>query len=359
MANQGPVDVTFIMWPRSGEDDEDEEDEDGEQDDKPEPGSLQEILNGLANEKAKACHEALNPPEELINGCRLIYSSEARRRIDEASKPFDEKMDEARQKFVEAGKISEEEAKAIVGVNDEDRKEKRRAKKRLQEGLNRIQRERNKAVHEALNNGGGMCKIVGERRAKIAKAEKPFLEKMEKVREAVAKYSPLTAEEVKMITPNIELDDEGKEIIKKSEAQAKMDAEIAAFVAPRVVTDKGYPVSKAGMEKFIEINQEIEKRDQDMQGMYIYNDFSGYGVTEVMENMVGQNTTALQSGHSADIQQLAEFNKVIFKKDVSPIKKWALVEGLTLYLAMGDHMTWMSMLSSLSPLCLLTPFFPH
>ena len=358
MANQGPVDVTFIMWPRSGEDEEDEDDEDDEQDDKPEPGSLQDILNGLANEKAKACHEALNPPEELINGCRMISGAEAGRRIDEASKPFNEKMDEARQKFVDAGKISQEEAKAILGVDDEDRKEKRRAKKRLQERLNEIQRERNKAVDEALNNDGVMRMNVGERRAKIAKAEKPFLEKTEKVREAVTKYSTLTAEEVNAIMPNIELDAEGKEIVKKSEAQAKKDAEMAAFVAPRVVTDKGFPASKAGMEKFIEINQEVEKRDQDMHGMYIYNDFSGYGVTEVMENMVGQNTTALQSGHSADIQQLAEFNKIIFKKDASPIKKWALVEGLTMYLAMGDHMTWMSMLSSLSPLRPIS-FFSH
>ena len=45
---------------------------------------------------------------------------------------------------------------------------------------------------------------------------------------------------------------------------------------------------------------------------------------------------------------LAEFNKIIFKKDVSPLKKWALVEGLTTYLAMGDHMTLMSMLPSIN-----------
>lgn len=32
---------------------------------------------------------------------------------------------------------------------------------------------------------------------------------------------------------------------------------------------------------------------------------------------------------------------MIFKKEVSPIEKWAVVEGLTLYLAMGDLMVWM------------------
>ena len=40
--------------------------------------------------------------------------------------------------------------------------------------------------------------------------------------------------------------------------------------------------------------------------------------------------------------QLAEFNRVIIKKDISPLKKWAIVEGLPTYFFMGDHMTWMS-----------------
>jgi hypothetical protein len=55
---------------------------------------------------------------------------------------------------------------------------------------------------------------------------------------------------------------------------------------PRVVTDKGFPITQDGMDIFIEIYNEIEKRDQDSHNMYIYNDWTGYGVTEVMENMV-------------------------------------------------------------------------
>jgi hypothetical protein len=47
-------------------------------------------------------------------------------------------------------------------------------------------------------------------------------------------------------------------------------------------------------------------------------------------------------------EQLAEFNKIIFKKDVSPLKKWAIVEGLTTYLALRDHMTMMSTLPSIN-----------
>ena len=138
-------------------------------------------------------HEALNPPHELVNGCRFMEGGEARRRIAEASNPYEEKMDEARQKFVTAGKMTAEEAKAIVPKTRDDRKKKK-----------------------------------------------------------------------------------------------DKNAEKGDFVPPRVVTDKGFPVTKAGMERFLEINQEVDKRDQDTHGMYIYNDFSGYGVTEVLENTVRQ-----------------------------------------------------------------------
>jgi hypothetical protein len=36
---------------------------------------------------------------------------------------------------------------------------------------------------------------------------------------------------------------------------------------------------------------------------------------------------------------------LIFKKDVSPLKKWAIVEGLAVYLSMGELMVWMSRLT--------------
>ncbi|KIM95732.1 hypothetical protein OIDMADRAFT_148790 [Oidiodendron maius Zn] len=227
--NQEPAEITFVMFSApENEDDDSDTDEVDKEEEEVIPGSLQGILDRLEKEKEKAVHEALNPPHELVNGCRTIEGGEARRRIAEASNPYEEKMDEARHKFVTAGMMTAEEAKAIV--------------------------------------------------------------------------------------PNIRDD---------SKKKKDKNAEKADFVPPRVVTDKGFPVTKAGMERFLEINQEVDKRDQDTQGMYIYNDFSGYGVIEVLENT------------------LAEFNKIIFKKDVSPLKKWAVVEGLTIYLAIGDHMTLM------------------
>jgi hypothetical protein len=237
----------------------------------------------------KAVNEAVNARmnNNIVSGSEMCHI------LDEKSKPFEKKAEEARKKFVKAKTMTAEEAKQTIGVDDATRKQNRKVRKNFQERLNEIQRERNKAVHEALNSDKKGCMSVAEGRARIAKAEKPFLKKMDKCREAAVKYTRLTMEEAKAIVPNIQLDDDGNEIIKKSATRAKKDAEKEAFVPPRVVTDEGFPVSKAGMEKFIEINQEVDKRDQDLHGMYIYNDFSGYGVTEVMENLVCQSAFAL------------------------------------------------------------------
>ncbi|KAK0103968.1 hypothetical protein ONS96_005073 [Cadophora gregata f. sp. sojae] len=86
----------------------------------------------------------------------------------------------------------------------------------------------------------------------------------------------------------------------------------------RVVTDKGFPITLAGLEIFNHIITEQQKRDPDYHGMYIYNDYAGYGMTEVLENV------------------LAEFNKILYKKDVSPLKKWSYIEGLGFWLFVGD-----------------------
>jgi polyhydroxyalkanoate synthesis regulator phasin len=191
------------MFPAPENDDDSDTNEDYEEEEEVIPRSLQDILDRLERESAKAVHEALNPPDELVNGCRMMTGGEARRRIAEASKPYQEKMDEARQKFVTAGTMTVEEAKAIVpniGDHLEDSSKK-------------------------SEEGGGK------------------------------KYK---------------------------------EAEKGDFVPSRVVTDEGFPVTKAGMERFFEINQAVDKRDQDRHGMYIYNDFSGYGVTEVLENTVRQ-----------------------------------------------------------------------
>lgn len=43
---------------------------------------------------------------------------------------------------------------------------------------------------------------------------------------------------------------------------------------------------------------------------------------------------------------MKDFNRDIFKKTVSPFKKWAYVEGLACFLKTVDLMYWISMLNS-------------
>ncbi|KAE9382072.1 hypothetical protein N431DRAFT_322180 [Stipitochalara longipes BDJ] len=76
------------------------------------------------------------------------------------------------------------------------------------------------------------------------------------------------------------------------------------------VSDMGIPVSEEGAELLQTLDKEVEKRNQDRLGMYIYNDWNGWGMSEVFSNY------------------LKNFNKDIFKKTVSPFKKWAYVEGI-------------------------------
>lgn len=221
--NQTPAEITFFMFPESESDEDDDDDDDdddesegsdtdkvNEEERQVNPDSLQYILDTLEKERAEAVHNALNPPEEPIKGGRSLTVGEARQRIAEASIPYQEKMDEARQKFVTAGTMTAEEAKAIVpaevdGPQDYNKKSQ------------------------------------------------------------------------------------------KSDKNKDKAAKIGDSAPPRVVTDDGFPVTQAGMKLFFELNQEVYKRDQDSHNMHIYNDFSGYGVTEVLENMVGRYSIRLNN----------------------------------------------------------------
>lgn len=45
-------------------------------------------------------------------------------------------------------------------------------------------------------------------------------------------------------------------------------------------------VTELGWDLLQKWQEEMMNRDQDVQGVYIYNDFTGYGIQEVMENQV-------------------------------------------------------------------------
>jgi hypothetical protein len=61
------------------------------------------------------------------------------------------------------------------------------------------------------------------------------------------------------------------------------------------VSDLGYPISEDGLQKLLWLDQEQENRDPDAHNMYIYNDFAGYGITEIFANMVRTSSPLLST----------------------------------------------------------------
>ena len=57
--------------------------------------------------------------------------------------------------------------------------------------------------------------------------------------------------------------------------------------------DWKWMISKQGLDHVQYLAKEQWKRDQDAQGEYIYNDFSGYGFQELIENEVSLVSPAL------------------------------------------------------------------
>ncbi|EPE32441.1 hypothetical protein GLAREA_07574 [Glarea lozoyensis ATCC 20868] len=80
----------------------------------------------------------------------------------------------------------------------------------------------------------------------------------------------------------------------------------------------GHCVTRSGVDRFLNIVKECNARDQDLFDMHIYTDWSGWGATEVLENA------------------LADFNKDLFKKNISPLQKWSHLEGIVTWLKLGD-----------------------
>lgn len=250
----------------------------------------------MEEEASKAANEALNPPGHK----GFWVSDEACRVIEEAKKPFIEKMEEARKKVVAEGKMTVEEANAIKGLTAEKRRAKRKAMKNLQKVLNREQMTRNKAVHEAIATKGLTAK---QKQAKVAEATKHYEDRLKEIREMHVKWAGLTAEETEAIVPNVGDDIENEEQLEERDNAGKKDGDKDkdGEPVPRVVTDKGFPVTKEGLEKFFEINQELEKRDPDSHNMYIYNDFAGYGTIEVLENVVCTNAPITKRATSSGL----------------------------------------------------------
>ncbi|KAH6716795.1 hypothetical protein BKA61DRAFT_600429 [Leptodontidium sp. MPI-SDFR-AT-0119] len=87
------------------------------------------------------------------------------------------------------------------------------------------------------------------------------------------------------------------------------------------VSDLGIPVTEDGMKLCEKLDTEYRKRDQDEHAMHIYNDWNGWGMSELLENY------------------LKDFNKDVFKKTMSPYQKWAYIEGLAVFFNGADMET--------------------
>ncbi|KAH8801427.1 hypothetical protein F5884DRAFT_889401 [Xylogone sp. PMI_703] len=83
-------------------------------------------------------------------------------------------------------------------------------------------------------------------------------------------------------------------------------------------------LSDGVLDRLLDFIGERSQRDQDFNGVYFYNNFTGYGIAEVFENY------------------LKEFNRIVAKKDVSPAKKWEMAEALGWHLATTDLSAWVS-----------------
>jgi hypothetical protein len=110
--------------------------------------------------------------------------------------------------------------------------------------------------------------------------------------------------------------------------------------------------------------QEQEKRDQDVHDMYIYNNFlggrnyrDGRELPSFSAPLTVSNTPCTVVLIHDGKYQLADFNKVLFKKDISPLRKWAYLVGLATWLKLADLTPYMSMSTSPLPLPAFLAFF--
>ncbi|TGO22116.1 hypothetical protein BPAE_0182g00010 [Botrytis paeoniae] len=67
-----------------------------------------------------------------------------------------------------------------------------------------------------------------------------------------------------------------------------------------------------------------DKRHPDSAAAYVFNDFTGYGFSETIENF------------------LKEFDRDIHKNTASPFTKWSYIEALTIFFKAGDTEMWMN-----------------
>lgn len=69
--------------------------------------------------------------------------------------------------------------------------------------------------------------------------------------------------------------------------EEKMKEKFNIRASPNDLSEWPWLISKEAAEKYKRREKQAANRDQDAQGLYIYNDFSAYGMKEVIDNWVG------------------------------------------------------------------------
>jgi hypothetical protein len=120
---------------------------------------------------------------------------------------------------------------------------------------------------------------AGQIRAKPAKA-------------AATKSSTQVAEFITLPRPSFDIqreydaDEMDTNEVNKLEKEMQKEAKKYLKKPAKDFPEWPWIISKRALELYEKFSMEMQKRDQDRFGMHIYNDFTGYGIQEVIETIV-------------------------------------------------------------------------
>ena len=98
-------------------------------------------------------------------------------------------------------------------------------------------------------------------------------------------------------------------------------------------------ITRKGLEVLFHLQEEADKRDQDIMGEDEDNDFTGYGFQEVVQNHVFGVLRLNFQAVLTNVQQLKAIDKELKKKNPDIGKLWPLVEAFAHFLP-GDTPQW-------------------
>ncbi|KAL1868795.1 hypothetical protein Plec18167_008100 [Paecilomyces lecythidis] len=92
--------------------------------------------------------------------------------------------------------------------------------------------------------------------------------------------------------------------------------------AERESPDWLWVMSELAVDKYRQLVEQARKRDQDEHDLHIYNDFSAYGINEVVDNW------------------LKDFNKEVVRRVISPYAVWAQLEAFAWFSQLDYVQIW-------------------